>query len=376
MATTTRTSSRRQRILPARYQDPPLSTTPTNTTNPPRNLKRSLSPDSTCPPPSSKRISSSSKQEAHITLTLTAYPAESTPPRITVPLDIDVTDTPLPSWIDMTADYWTLWRHMYDKWSIQARFARINAVLHDDTGVQVADAEMDRLLSIRERLLTDHPDRQDIDLRCRRAVKRVWQFLTRRQSYGENDADFDCLRVEKEMGWDMSGESVWDQIGAYLMEQGYEGRIFIDPREYYTHFSWCVEDHEKHISDDTLLHFYDKFARHVEKPEISRTTVDCDECPTSTGPCTCLDTCLLCLPFVEGVVPVSPLSSLPSPPRTPGTQSLQSYFKGKRLSHPPLKRPVEYTDHHAINILLSFAGAKPPEPLRENKRGRSRRRLA
>jgi hypothetical protein len=376
MSTTIRTSSRRQRILPARYQDSPLSTTPTTTINPPRNRKRSLSHDSTCPPRSSKRRTSSSKQEAHITLTLTAYSAESTPPRITVPLDIDVTVTPLPSWIDMTADYWMLWRHMYDKWIIQARFARINAILHDDTGIQVADAEMDRLLSIRERLLSDHPDRQDIDLRCRRTVKRVWQFLTRRQSYGENDADFDCLRVEKEMGWDMSEESVWDQIGAYLMEQGYEGRIFIDPRAYYSHFSWCVEDHGKHISDDTLFHFYDKFARHVEKPEISRTTIECDECSKSTGPCTCLDTCLLCLPFVEGVVPVSPLSSLPSPPRTPGTQSLQSYFKGKRLSHPPSKLPVEYTDHHAINILLSFAGAKPPEPFRENKRGRSRRRLA
>jgi hypothetical protein len=375
MATATRTSSRRQRILPARYQDSQLSPPPTTST--PRGTKRP-SPEPSSSPPSNKRHHQPAQTDLsiHKTLGLTAYPSTSAAPRITVPLDIDVTDVPLPSWIDLSVDYWTLWRHYYDKWNIQSKFAQINAAVHGDSeGVDIAREERDRLWHIRERLLTDHPDRQDIDVRSRRAVKHVWRFLSKRQGQRVECAEFKCSRVERSMGWqiDDDEDQMWDQIGAYLLDQGNEGRIFIDPREFYDHFSWCVEDSGKEISNTTLAEFYDTFARRG-KSEMAWTTVDCEECSGSTQVCYCEETCLSCLPQVDGVPPISPLSSLPSPPRTPGTTSLQAYFKGKRLSHPPPPVDVPHTDDDAANILLSFAGITIPEQSREHKRrGRSKR---
>src|SRR5271170_2724126 len=386
---TTRTSSRRQRILPARYQDdeniPPslantTTTTTTTTTTLPRGRKRSRSPSSTR---SSKRNSSQitetqlSTLESDITLKLTASsPALPLPPRITVPLDIDVTDTTIPSWIDMTTDYWTVWRHVYDKWRIQSKFASIIAAVYgSEQGVEVASTEIDRLLHIRERLLTDHPDRQDIDLRNRRTVKRVWRYLQRVQAQGEEVAKFSCSRVEREMRWDMNEEKegMWDQIGVFLVEQGNEGRIFIDPRDYYDHYSWCVEDFGKDVSETVLRDFYNKFARNTTQEEVRKEVLDCEECSASAAEenCSCEETCLLCVPHTEGYSPISPISSLPSPPRTPGTQSLQAYFKGRRLEHPPLKQRDDPTDDDAAEILLSFSGLElrpPPSKRRKLQR--------
>ena len=383
---TTRTSSRRQRILPARYQDdeniPPsltntTTTTTTTTTTLPRGRKRSRSPSSTR---TSKRNSSQitetqlSTLESDITLKLTASPpALPLPPRITVPLDIDVTDTNIPSWIDMTTDYWTVWRHVYDKWRIQSKFATITAVVcGNEEGVKIACTEIDRLLHIRERLLTDHPDRQDIDLRNRRTVKQVWRYLQRAQAQGEEVAKFSCTRVEREMRWDVDEEKegMWDQIGVFLVEQGNEGRIFIDPRDYYDHYSWCVEDFGKDVSETVLRDFYNKFARNTTQEEVWKEVLDCDECSTSAAEenCSCEETCLLCVPHTEGYSPISPISSLPSPPRTPGTQSLQAYFKGRRLEHPPLKQRDDPTDDDAAEILVSFSGLEPrPPPSKRRK---------
>lgn len=273
----------------------------------------------------------------------------------------------------MTTDYWTVWRHVYDKWRIQSRFAQINAVVHgNDQGVQVACKEIDRLLHIRERLLTDHPDRQDIDLRSRRTVKQVWRYLQRAQAQGEEVAKFSCIRIQREMRWDVNEdkEGMWDQIGMYLIEQGNEGRIFIDPRDYYDHYSWCVEDFGKDVSVAGLLGFYDKFARSISQEEVWKEFLDCEECSSSPAEekCLCEETCLLCVPHTEGYSLISPISSLPSPPRTPGTQSLQAYFKGRRLEHPPLKQRDDPTDDDAVDILLSFSGSEQkPSPAKRRK---------
>ena len=273
---TTRTSSRRQRILPARYQDPdPPSSQPTTTNNPtttttaPRGRKRSRSTSITSRP--LKRTASEHTEtqleslQSDIALTLNASSCPAIP-RITVPLDIDVTHVQLPAWIDMTTDYWTIWRHIYDKWQIQKKFATIYASISGQSeGVELAHQEIDRLLYIREKLLADHPDRQDIDLRNRKQVKQVWRYLSKAQTLGEEVAKFNCLRVAREMGWDVTSSEedgdMWNQIGVYLIEQGVEGRIFIDPRDYYDHYSWCVEDFGKEVSQELLTGFYQKFAR-------------------------------------------------------------------------------------------------------------------
>src|SRR5579859_3442033 len=167
---------------------------------------------------------------------------------------------------------------------------------------------------------------------------------------------------------------MWRQIGVFLIEQGNEGRIFIDPRQYYDHYSWCVEDFGKDVPHRLLTDFYCKFARNVNPEEGAiKEIMDCKDCTVSTDSCTCGDTCLLCLPQAAGYSPVSPLSSLPSPPRTPGTQPLPSYFKGKRLSHPPPKSHDTYTDDEAVDILLAFSGRERPSISRHKKqRGRSK----
>jgi hypothetical protein len=388
----TRTSSRRQRMLPARYQDPePLpsssaSTTTTTsasaaTTSAPRGRKRSRSLSSSSRP--SKRTSSQNTQkqlqslEDDITLKLTASPAVNLPPRITVPLDIDITHVTLPSWIDMNTDYWTVWRHLYDKWRIQSKFAATKSVLTDQTeGYDLAIQEIDKLHYIREKLLMDHPDRQDIDLRMTKTVKLVWRYLSKAQRQGDQVAKFKCSRMETEMKWDIlsDDENMWGQISAFLIEQGNEGRIFIDPRQYYDHYSWCVEDFGGEVTHELLTDFYCKFARMVNPEEgVIKEIHDCKDCTASTECCTCEDTCLLCLPQADGYSPVSPLSSLPSPPRTPGTQPLPSYFKGKRLSHPPPESHDKFTNDEAVDILLAFSGHERPSISRHKKqRGRSK----
>lgn len=390
----TRTSARRQRMLPARYQDPeppPSSQTTTTTTavstTVPRGRKRSRSSSSTSPP--QKRTSSEHTEtqleslQSDIALKLTASSppqqplplSSSGPPRITVPLDIDVSDIQLPSWIDMTTDYWIIWRHIYDKWRIQQKFANINANLYGiNDGLDIAQQELDRLLYIREKLLTDHPDRQDIDLRNWKTVKRVWLYLSKLQSFGEEVTKFSCKRTAKEMRWDITSdnEDMWNQVGVFLIEQGIEGRIFIDPRDYYDHYSWCVEDLGKEVSEDMLRGFYQKFAcktTTTTEDGSYREMIQCDDCSASPEECQCHETCLLCLPLTEGYIPISPLSSLPSPPRTPGTQPLPSYFKGRRLSHPSTKAPDISTDDDAVNILLSFSGLYTRPPNR--RRGRT-----
>lgn len=266
----------------------------------------------------------------------------------------------------MTTDYWTVWRHIYDKWHIQAKFANIHAMVHGSThGEDLAYKELDRLLYIREKLLTDHPDRQDLDLRNRRTVKHVWQFLAKSQDTGYEVAKFNCERVAKEMRWEVSKEdgAMWDQIGAFLMEQGNEGRIYIDPREYYDHYSWCVEDFGQDVSPDALNAFYHQFLRRVDTKESCRLdTIECGDCSVSTDACLCEKMCLLCLPRTETYIPISSESSLPSPPRTPGTQPLPSYFKGKRLSHPPrLKSNITFTDDEAVDLILAFSGVTQTE---------------
>ena len=267
----------------------------------------------------------------------------------------------------MTTDYWTVWRHIYDKWHIQSKFAQINAIMYGDTrGVEVACKEIDRLLHIRERLLTDHPDRPDIDLRSRRTVKQVWRYLQKAQLLGEEVAKFSCMRVEREMRWDVNEEkeAIWDQIGVFLVEQGNEGRIFIDPRDYYDHYSWCVEDFRKDVSEMALLDFYAKFTRSISQEEGWRELLDCENCSVSAAEekCLCEETCLLCVPRTEGYSLISPISSLPSPPRTPGTQSLQAYFKGRRLEHPSPKQREQPTDEDAVDVLLSFSSLEPRLP--------------
>ena len=289
----------------------------------------------------------------------------------------------------MTTDYWTIWRHIYDKWRIQKKFTVINANLYGITeGLDIANTEINRLLYIREKLLTDHPDRQDIDLRNRKVVTQVWQYLSKMQNLGEDVAKFSCKRVARDMGWEFNmledngdDEDMWNQIGRFLIEQGMEGRIFIDPRDYYDHYSWCVEDFSggKEISEEILQGFYNKFAQSTATTIDESTsnnnceTINCEQCSPSTEKCQCEETCLLCLPHTEGYTPISPISSLPSPPRTPGTQPLPSYFKGRRLSHPStttkLLLPEQVTDDDAVDILLSFSGVCTPPTKR---RGRSR----
>ena len=221
-------------------------------------------------------------------------------------------------------------------------------------------------------IVTDHPDRQDIDLRNRRTVKQVWRYLQRAQAQGEEVAKFSWKRIQREMRWDVNEdkEGIWDQIGMYLIEQGNEGRIFIDPRDYYDHYSWCVEDFGKDVSIAGLLGFYDKFARSITQEEVWKEFLNCEECSSSSAEekCLCEETCLLCVPHTDGYSPISPISSLPSPPRTPGTQSLQAYFKGRRLEHPPLKQRDDPTDDDAVDILLSFFGSEQrPPPAKRRK---------
>jgi len=279
----------------------------------------------------------------------------------------------------MNTDYWAIWRHVYDKWRIQYKFAIVNSVLYSHSeGLDIATQELDKLHFVREKLLLDHPDRQDIDLRTRTTVKQVWRYLSKAQAQGEQVAKFNCARMENEMKWDISSEDVntWDQIGAFLIEQGNEGRIFIDPRQYYDHYSWCIEDLGKTVPRGVLTDFYRKFARKAKHPKqhVVKDIIECKECTTSTENCACGDTCLLCLPQAEGYPPVPPVSSLPSPPRTPGTQTLPSYFKGKRLSHPaPKSTHHKYTDDDAIDILLAFSGIDRPAMSRQKRqRGRSK----
>jgi len=415
----TRTSTRRHRILPVRYQqddgssspssqNTPIATqsptataspntTPTTattaTTSPaPRGMKRTRSTSSSR---SShlphKRPTATNSTQPHInrqldddalpTTDLSQNPsAHKTPlPRITVPLDIDVTHVQLPLWLDMSTNYWPTWRHMYDKWQIQKRFACINARLHGaHEGVDLALREIDHLLYIREKLLLDYPDRQDMDLRDARTVRRVWRFLRKCQGRGEDVAKFNCGKMEREKGWDFCKaedddemyEAGWEQVGNFLIEQGNEGRIFIDPRTYYDHYSWCVEDFAGKVTRSTLEKFYSQFTRRTEIDVLdghARETIDCAKCPSSTAEHgSCEHSCLLCLPQTETVPPISPLSSLPSPPRTPGTQSLPSYFQGRRLPHPrPEKKVERYTDEDAVDVLLSFSGVSP----RKRRRG-------
>jgi hypothetical protein len=311
-----------------------------------------------------------------MTLHLATSQSMEVPPRITVPLDMDVSNVSIPQWIDLTVDYWALWRHHFDKWNIQLRFAKVNNSRDGDaTGIDIARKEIDKLFYIREKLLMDHPDRQDIDIRSRRAVKHVWRYLCKAQAYGVKCTDFRCSQVEQQFGWNtmLEDEDMWDHIGEYLMEQGVEERIFIDPRLFYPHFSWTVVDSGKEVTDENLAEFYDQFAQQATL-ESSSTTIECDECTGSAKTCLCEETCLLCLPQVQGIPPVSPLSSLPSPPRTPGTQSLHLPFKGKRLPHPP--PPVEtlsYTGEDAANILLGFAGLPIYQPNEDKRRGRQRK---
>ena len=224
----------------------------------------------------------------------------------------------------------------------------------------------------------DHPERQDIDLRNRRMIKLVWRFLRKIQLQGEagDVAKFECRKVEKELRWDglRDNASIWDQIGTFLLEQGNEGRIFIDPREFYDHYSWCIEDSNEEVGDVQLSDFYSKFAGRVDiEEERPRDIIECKECNPSTECCQSQDGCLLCLPQVEAVMAVSPVSSLPSPPRTPGTQPLPSYFKGIRLPHPPERQSESYIEDDAVCILLSFGGFDASKP-RYKKRARIRRR--
>jgi hypothetical protein len=253
---------------------------------------------------------------------------------------------------------------MYDKWQIQKRFVTIASTPHEP--LTLALREIDRLLYIRERLLLDYPDRQDIDLRDPPTVRRVWRFLRQCQARGEDVAKFSCARVERDLGWELDEDGDWDAVSAYLLEQGNEGRIFIDPRTYYDSHSWIVEDFPgKTISPHALEHFYAQFTTY--NPSYARETLECGKCSDADECGGCEDVCLLCLPAVETVAPISPLSSLPSPPRTPGTQSLPSYFKGRRLVHPPVREEVvEYTDDEAVDILLSFSGVAP----RKRRKGR------
>jgi len=268
----------------------------------------------------------------------------------------------------MTTDYWCIWRHVYDKWRIQQKFAKINALKHnDEKGYEFACDELDRLWYIREKLLMDHPERQDIDLRNRRTVKLVWRFLRKMQLQGDDVAKFDCRKVESELRWDgwIEDDAIWDKIGAFLRDQGNEGRIFIDPRDYYDHYSWCLEDSNKNVMDVRLLEFYNKFSAKVDiEEEPTPPLIECKECRPESD-CQCEENCLLCLPRADGYAPISPVSSLPSPPRTPGTHPLPSYFKGIRLAHPPEKTTESFTDDEAVGILLSFYGA-------EDKAGRKR----
>jgi hypothetical protein len=425
----TRTSTRRHRTLPARYQQddnerssPPTSqsipatttalpttTTASTTTTaavtvilPPRGLKRTRSASSstsyhlprknrpsttTVQPNKTPQLDHDPVLPADMQLPPKPTQATTKPPlpRITVPLDIDTTHVQLPCWLDMSTNYWLTWRHMYDKWQIQKRFASLNARLYGaHEGLQIATRELDRLLYIREKLLMDCPDRQDIDLREGQTVRRIWRFLRGCQTRGEDVAKFNCVRVKREMRWDlpnsdddeeMEGEGEgrgWRQVSNFLIDQGNEGRIFIDPRTYYDHYSWIVEDFAGQITSSALEKLYQQFAcrtvmepnddilgsQQLQRQQQQREVVDCAKCSPSAEYCSCEDSCLLCLPRTETVAPISSLSSLLSPPRTPGTQSLPSYFKGRRLSHPPAERPVvEYTEDEAVDILLSFSGA-------------------
>ena len=315
-------------------------------------------------------------QQTEITLNLTVSADTSSPPRITVPLDIDVTHTQIPSWIDMTTDYWCVWRHVYDKWRIQQKFSKINAIhQREEKGYVIACEEIDRLWYVREKLLMDHPERQDIDLRNTKTVKLVWRFLRKMQMLGYEVANFNCEKVENELRWDgkTEDESVWDKIGSFLLDQGNDGRIFIDPRDYYDHYSWCIEDSDKDLKDLRLSEFYNKFATKIdieeEKPPV---LIECKECQPSSQTCECKDGCLLCLPRADGYTPISPVSSLPSPPRTPGTSPLPSYFKGIRLPHPPEKPAESFTDEEAAEIFLSFCGVEDNKSRRKRVRIRHR----
>jgi len=300
----------------------------------------------------------------------------------------------------LNTDYWSIWRHVYDKWNIQLKFATIINVLYGfEEGVEIARQEVDRLLYVREKLLMDHPERQDLNLKDVHTVKRVWKYLVKVQerSSGGDVAKFNCVRVEKEMKWDTSvknGEveeqdddeeqrTMWEQIGNFLVEQGNEGRIFIDPRDYYNHYSWCVEDslnNGKDLTDAQLTEFYSKFAAPVTADEVTsqeqqkqhKEIIDCEKCPNAKGVevCQCEETCLLCLPHTEAYNPISSDSALPSPPRTPGTQPLPSYFKGRRLSHPPPKLRKRFTDEEAVEILMGFS--RGTSSMRRHKRLRIR----
>ena len=416
----TRTSTRRHRILPARYQEDERSSSPSSQNTP----TAAQSPTATAPasaitttvtaattspaPRGMKRTrSTSSSRSSHLPrkrpiTTNTTQPhinpqrdddalppadraqnpsAQKTPlPRITVPLDIDVTHVQLPIWLDMSTNYWPTWRHMYDKWQIQKRFACVNARLHDtQEGVDLALREIDRLLHIREKLLLDYPDRQDVDLREARTVRRVWRFLRKCQGRGEDVAKFNCGKVERMMRWDFCkaeddddgrNEAGWEQVSNFLIDRGNEGQIFIDPRTYYDHYSWCVEDFAGKVTQSALEKFYSQFTCRTETDVLdrhARETIDCEKCsPPTAEHDSCEHSCLLCLPQTETVPPISPLSSLPSPTRTPGTQSLPSYFKGRRLPHPPPEKKVEeYRDEDAVDVLLSFSGVSP----RKRRRG-------
>jgi hypothetical protein len=369
----TRMSSRRHRILPARYQDTDSPPSFTLSTNAPRGRKRTRSSynnnEDTNPPPFKSRKRRLSGEgltprldpiDADISLNHATCSASVDPLRITVPLDIDVSHLQLPDWIDLNTDYWVMWRHNYDKWHIQHKFALVNK-FHNrcNRGVDIAAKAIDNLLFIREKLLTDHPDRPDLDLENRNMVKNVWRYLVKAQQDpgAEAVAEFNCVSVAKETRWDVTtnDETLWREIQAFLIEQGNEGKIFIDPRKYYNHFSWCVEDcGSARVSSRQLYGFYEQFGAPVVDEEPQE-TISCVDCSASAQKCNCGQVCLLCLPHADGYMPVSPQSSLLSPPRTPGTQTMPAYFKGRRLSHPPVRLRKHFTDEEAAGLLLQFA---------------------
>jgi len=270
-----------------------------------------------------------------------------------------------------------LWRHMYDKWRVQEKFAKIVFTRTGDSApLVVAHGELDVLLRVRERLLSERPERQDISFRERKVTRLVWRYLLRREELKEAEAKFKTGEVSAEMGFEneMTWDDVkWDRLMGYLTEQARKGRIFIDPRNFYDHYSWLIEDSLSPPPTSFLPQFYDTFAQELPSPPASPLPVilDCAKCSQTTHqeeeddlPC-----CLLCLPRVDDVYTVmSPSSSLLSPPRTPGTTPLPSYFRGRRLAHPRPEPSTDVSDEDVAGMLITLG--KHPLPERAKKRQR------
>jgi hypothetical protein len=241
---------------------------------------------------------------------------------------------------------------MYDKWHLQARFARIVAVRTGDSGpLSVAEEELEQLHHVREKLLADKPERQDILFEDSRMVRLVWRYLGRREDAGEAEAKFDTRTVAGEVRLQEPGG--WERLAGYLSEQASKGRIFIDPREFYNHYSWLIEDSPSPPEPSLLLSFYDTFVQELEFPSNPLPAIiDCAKC-SQTDTDDGLPHCLLCLPKEETYQMMSPSSSLLSPPRTPGTRPLQSYFRGQRLPHPK-PPPPEISEQDAARMLFTI----------------------